>query len=102
MQSLIIIEYIAGFLALTYIGGLISVWICELKRNVLYRQMQQQIRLIESLHLSAAMLHVKTYKINMDYCRKIDEIDRVQRFVLKKMLLEKKSSLKNMPMQQNG
>ena len=102
MQSLIIIEYIAGFLALTYIGGLILMWSCELKRNVLYRQMQKEIRLIENFHLSAAMRHVKTYKINMDYCRKIDEVDRVQHFVLKKMLLAKKSSLKNMPMQQNG
>ena len=70
MQSLIIVEYVAGFLAPIYISGLILMWSCELKRNVLYRQMRQQIRLIENLHLSTAMQHVKTYKINMDYCRK--------------------------------
>ena len=102
MQSLIIIEYLTGLLALIYIIGLISVWLCELKRNALYLQMQRRVRLIENLHLSAAMLHVKIYKINMDYCKKIEEIERLQHFILKKMLLVKKSSLKNMPMRQNG
>jgi len=86
MQSLIIIEYLAGFLAFTYIGGLILMWSCELKRNVLYRQMQKQIRSIENLHLSMAVLHVKTYKISRDYYKKIDKIECIQHFILKKML----------------
>ena len=102
MQSLIIIEYIAGFLALTYIGGLISVWLCEFKRNALYRQMRKQIKAIENLHLSMAVLHVKMYKINMDYCRKIDEVEHIQQSILRKMVFIKKGSLKNMPVQQNG
>jgi len=102
MQSLIIIEYIAGFLALTYIGGLISVWLCEIRRNVLYRQMQKQIRSIENLHLSMAVLHVKTYKISRDYYQKIDVIERMQQSILRKMVFIKKGSLKNMPVQQNG
>jgi len=102
MQFLIVTEYILGLLALTYIAGIISVWACEFRKTILYRQMQQQIRSIENLHLSAAMLHVKTYKINRDYHQKIEEIECVQSFILKKMLLMKKSSLKNMPMRQNG
>lgn len=102
MQFLIIIEYILGFLTLAYIGGLISVWLCEIRRNILYRQMQRCVRLAENLHVSMAVLHVKTYKIKRDYYQKIDKIERIQHFILKKMLLTKRSSLKNMPMQQNG
>lgn len=56
----------------------------------------------ENLQISRAVLHVKTYKINRDYCQKIEKIERLQDFILKKMLLAKRSSLKNMTMQQNG
>ena len=102
MQFLIIIESIAGFLALAYISGLILVWLCEIRSNILYRQMRRCLRLAENLQISRAVLHVKTYKINRDYCQKIEKIERLQDFILKKMLLAKRSSLKNMTMQQNG
>ena len=96
---------IAGIVILVfclYISGLILVWLCEIRRNFLYRQMRQCIRLAENLQVSRAVLYIKTYKINRDYYQKIDKIERLQHFILKKMSLAKRSSLKNMAMQQNG
>lgn len=78
------------------------VWLCEIRRNSLYRQMRRCVRLAENLRISRAVLHVKTYKINRDYYQKIEKIERLQHFVLKKMSLARRSSLKKMTMQQNG
>lgn len=102
MNLFLIIIYVVAPLACLYVAGIVSVWLCEMKRNVLYREMQNQFKSIENFRVSMAVLHVKMYKINRDYCRKMDEVERLQQFILKNILFVKKSSLKNMPVHQNG
>lgn len=87
MNSIITIEYLIAILFGLYLMSLLAVWFYELRRNALYRQMKEQVRLLESLHLSMALFHIKMYKIEEDYRRNALNLEKVQQFIFKNVLL---------------
>lgn len=87
MDIITTIEYGMAAMVGFYLLGLTTVWIYELKRNALYRQMKQQVRLLEDSRMCMALLHAKTYKIQEDYHRKASGLEMVQQFILKNVLL---------------
>src|SRR6266704_2614153 len=87
MDTINIIEYLALIATGTYAFGVGAVWIYELRKNALYRNMKEQVRVVESFRLSMAVLHAKKYKIDEDYRRNISKLERVQQFILKNVLL---------------
>lgn len=87
MQFLIIIISAISIFAFAYLGGLISVWLYEIKMRKMFLRMQEKIRQLESEKFSAALFHVKEYKITEDYRQEMLEIEKVQKFILKKLLL---------------
>jgi len=97
MHAIIIIEYIVALLIGSYSIGLLVVWIYELKKNALYTEMQKRIKLLESLHLNAALRYAKRYKIMEDYRRSTEMLERVQKFILENVLFiaRRNGSIKN-------
>ena len=87
MDIITTIEYLLAAMAGLYLIGLVVVWIYELKRNALYRRMKEQVRLLENFQLSMAVTHVKMYRITQDYHKNASNLERVQQFILKNVLL---------------
>ena len=83
MDVLTIIRFAIVIFAIFYISSMILALIFELRRSSLYKQMQMQIRHIGELGFTAAVTHVKVYKITEDHRRKILKVDRVQQILLK-------------------
>ncbi len=95
MDILTAIEYVAVGLVGIYSIGLLLVWLYEIRKNSLYTQMQNKLRLLEDLHLSAALRYAKKYKIKEDYRKEIGGLERVQRFIFENVLfMSKNESLK--------
>jgi hypothetical protein len=95
MNIIIIIEYLAIIIISLYIIGIIVVWVCDFKMNIVYRKMQKHFVKLGDLNLSMAVLHAKKYKIMADYRRDILMIEKVQKFILENLLLIKRCTLKN-------
>ena len=88
------IIFIVSVVLFLYLCGLVSVWIYEIKINKIFRKMKEEIRDLENLKLSMAMLHIKTYRITQDYRKKISEMEKIRQFILEKWLFLKRSTLK--------
>lgn len=94
MDSTTVIKILMAMIALLYLAGLTLVLICEWRKTSIYKQAKIQLEVVENLKMSRAVLHVKSFKIRQDYLRKMAEIDRRQRFILERLLLIKRSTLK--------
>ncbi|NTW26806.1 MAG: hypothetical protein HGA36_00560 [Candidatus Moranbacteria bacterium] len=70
-----------------YLLGIGAVWIYEFKKSALYRQMKQELELLERFNLSRAVIHAKSYRINENYRKNSLKLERVQQFILKNVLL---------------
>jgi len=97
MKIFIIIEYLAGAGMLVYFCGVVSVWVCEFKKGVLYKKMRQEICMLENFRISTAVFHAKTYKITEDYRRNVLKTEQTQRFILENVLMIRTSSFKTYP-----
>ena len=80
------IEYIAALALGVYIVGAIIAWIYEIKKNSLYREMQSCVKLLDSLQLSAALRHIRMYKIQEDYRRAAGKLESAQQAILENVL----------------
>ena len=49
--------------------------------------MQKEIKILENSKSSMAVLHIKKYKIVQDYRTRISKVEKVQKFVMEKILL---------------
>lgn len=87
MDIITTIEYLGIVMVGYYLIGLAAVWAYEIKRNALYRQMKEQVKVLECSRFSMALTHAKTYKITEDYRRMASGLERVQQFILKNVLL---------------
>jgi len=94
MQAIITIVYIVSFVALLYCCGLVLAWTYEMRMNKMFRKMREKIQPLEKLGTNTALFHVKKYKITEDYRKGISEIEKVQKFILRKLLFIEKSTLK--------
>ena len=81
-----IIEYVFALTLSVYVLAAVTVWTYEFKKNALYGEMQKQIRFLESLHLSAALRHIKLYKIREDHRRATEPLERVQQIIFENVL----------------
>ena len=97
MQIFVIIEYILGITFFVYFSGVVSIWICEFRMNILCKKMRQKIHLLERFNMSKAVFYAKMYKISEDHRKDILGIERVQQFILENVLMLRKSSLKIYP-----
>ena len=70
-------------------------WICEWRISALQKKMRREIKALENLQISGALLYTKNYKIKEDYRHKILNIEEVQKLVVKRMKIIKISPLKN-------
>ena len=95
MKILTTIECLAGLMFILYLLGLVVVWIYDIKRNSLYRIMQEKYKSLDDLHLSMAVMHAKKYKITEDYRRDAFLVEREQHFILENLLLIRRRTLKN-------
>jgi hypothetical protein len=95
MKSFLLILYLIFIFFFAYGCGIVSAWLCEWRRNTVYKKMRHEIILLEDVQMSGAVLRIKTYKIMEDYRRRALGIEKVQQFILEKWLFVKKSSLKN-------
>ena len=92
--------YIVLLFLAAFCVGMISVWICEWRINVLYKKMRRKIKTLESLQISGALLYTKTYKIKEDYNRRILNVEKIQKLILEKIKICRESSLKNNSLKQ--
>jgi hypothetical protein len=88
-----------GLAIIIYFAGVVSVWICEFKRNALCKTMHQKVRLLEGSRVSMAVFHAKMYKIEEDCRREMLEIERVQQFILGNVLM---TPISKLSMRKNG
>lgn len=95
MDIFSVIECVIIVASVFYVSNLIVVWAYELRRNSSYRQMQEQVRQLESFRLSAAVLHAKTYRVLENYRKDVLNIERVQQFILGNLLFINKKSQRN-------
>jgi hypothetical protein len=81
-----------------YIMGLLLAWVYEIKRNALYLRMREQVKSLEIHQMrdqkSSAVLRVRMYKINEDYRKSSMGLERVQQFILEKVLLIRRGTFK--------
>lgn len=94
MNIIVIIEYIAMVLAGLYLLGLAMMWFLGLKKNICYSRMQNQIKVLESMSKSSAVVNARKYQINQDYQKSILALEKNEQFVLENILLTRKGSLK--------
>lgn len=94
MFIIVTIECIFALAALIYLIGLTIVWIWEFRKNALYAKRQQNLKMLEFLPKSAAVLHAKAYKIGKDYRNDLQRLEDVQFFILENILMLRKSTLK--------
>lgn len=92
--------YLALLFLTAFCVGMVSVWICEWRINVLYKKMRQKIKTLESLRISGALLYTKIYKIKEDYNRRILNIEKIQKLISEKIKICRESSLKNNSLKQ--
>ncbi len=95
MNIIIAIKFLLGLMIVLYVLGLIVVWLYDVKKNNLYRVMQERDRGLMSLNLSMAVLYAKKYKILEDYRRDTFLVEREQHFILENLLLIRRRTLKN-------
>lgn len=94
MKIFVIFGYLFGVVIIAYFCGIFSVWACQIKMNILCKKMRQKINLLGNSNISMAVFYVKKYKIVEDYRRSIAEIERIQKFILKNILMIRRSPLK--------
>ncbi len=83
MNLFIFIKYFLALAVIIYISGIISIWIYARRQEFLYRKMQGEMKLLENIGLSGAVMQIKAYRIREDYRRELEMIERVQSFILK-------------------
>lgn len=91
MDIITAIEYFVSAVIMLYLIGLLLVWVYELRKNALYRHMQERIRFLENFRQSMAVLHAKKYKVIEDYRRDISGIERVQQSIQNLLFIGKKN-----------
>lgn len=101
MSAIIILIYTTVFAASMFCAGVAVVWIFEWRMNSLRKMMGNEIRCIENLPISNAVMHIRTYRIKENYRRRILNIEKNQKFILEKILMTKKGSFKNTSLCQN-
>lgn len=94
MEVITVIEYLSAILLSLYLIAVLVAWVYEIRKNKLYREMQNDLKFLDRLHLSAALNYAKSYKIRHDYLRKVESLERVQKFVLVQMLFMAKNQSK--------
>lgn len=81
MDAISIIEYVFALTFIVYAAAAIIVWTFEFKKNVLYSELQKQMKILENLCISQALKSIRSYKIREDYRRASEKMENFQKLI---------------------
>jgi hypothetical protein len=81
----IIIFFILGVLLLTYLIGILLAFIYEFRMQQIYKAKKRELEKIKNMRISIAAIYAKTFKVDQDYKKIIEILNRKQKEILKRM-----------------
>jgi uncharacterized transporter YbjL len=81
----IIIFFILGALIFAYTFGIVLVVLYEWQMQKIYKAKKKEMEKIKNMRVSMAAVYAKTFKVEQDYKKIIEILNRKQKEILKKL-----------------